>query len=255
MTTLANDWFAAPQCRNCNAALATPFCGTCGQKRATRLGRRAIGSEAWSNFRVFELTTVKAVARVLREPGTVAREYVLGRRTALVHPLKLLAIAIGLLLVVLSRSAYLDSANTHVSQAMELVRAWSNWSFSLGIAAIFIASFGLFRRRLGYNATEHLVLAAYAQTLVIFASVAMKLPTLVFPEPAFVAAHKSASVILMDVVGAAVVVVSFRQFFLLDARRDAWRLVAAALAYLVVKAALVRFYAIALVKVVLAHLA
>ena len=255
MDALTPEWFAAPTCRNCDAPLAAAYCARCGQKRVARLGTRAIGSEAWSSFRVFELATVRAFLRVLRAPGTVAREYVLGRRTAVVHPLKLLAIAIGVLLVVLSRTAYLDSEHAQVSRAMELVRAYSNWSFSLGLFAVFGATLIVFRRRLGYNATEHLVLAAYVQTVVIVASVAMKLPTLLGPDAAFIAAHKTASSYLMDGVGAAVLLVGCRQFFLLDPRRDCVRLAAAVLAYLALKTLLVRLYATVLVKLVLAHLA
>jgi len=251
---LSPDWFASPECRNCGAALSRAYCAECGQKRVLRLGTRAIGSEAWSSFRLFELATVRALARAFRAPGTVAREYVLGRRTAIIHPLKLLAIAIGVLLVVLSRTAYLESANASVSRAMELVRTYSDWSFSLGVFAMFGASYA-FPRRLGYNATERLVLAAYAQVVVIATSVITKLPTLAYPDPAFIAAHKAASAWLMDVAGAAIVVVAFRQFFLLDMKRDAWRLALAVLAYLALKAALLRLYATVLVKLVLAHLA
>jgi hypothetical protein len=247
--------YDAPVCRNCGAALATPYCGACGQQRARRLGVRAAGQEAWSTWRLFELKLVKAAINVIARPGTVAREYVLGKRTAHPHPAKILAFAIAVLLLVLARANYLDASNASVSRAMALVRGWANLSFSLGIVAVFAASLAVFRRRYGYNAVEHLVLAAYCQTVVIAASVATKLPTLIWRTPAFLAAHKVWSAWTLDVVGALVVAVAFRQFFLVEPRRDGWRLVLAVAVFLAVKWTLVRGYARVLAELVAARAA
>ena len=247
--------FSAPICRNCGGALLTPFCGACGQKRVGRLGARSIGQEAWESWRWFELSLVRGALRMLRAPGTVAREYVQGARTRHVHPLKLLAAAIAVLLLVLGRARYLDSANRHVNQAMELVRSYANWSFSLGILAIAFASLVAFHRRGGYNRVEHLVLAAYAHFLVICASIANLLPTLLYRDATFLAAHKRWSSTWMGVVEVAIVLVAFAQFFRVDPRRDGWRLLLAGALFLVSKWALLRLYAWLLVKLVLARLA
>ncbi|MDC8015132.1 DUF3667 domain-containing protein [Tahibacter soli] len=246
--------YDAPVCRNCGAALATPFCGACGQERARRLGVRAAGREAWNAWRLFELKLVKAAANLVLRPGTVARDYVLGKRTAHPHPAKLLAFAIGVLLVVLARANYLDASNASVGRAMALVRGWSNLSFSLGIVAVLAASFAAFGRR-GYNATEHLVLAAYCQTVVIAASVLTKLPMLAYRAPAFLAAHKAWSAWALDVVGCLVVAIAFKQFFLVDLRRDGWRLALAVAVFLACKWTLVRAYARVLAELVAARAA
>ena len=142
--------FAAPVCRHCDAPLHTKYCGQCGQKKAERLGRRAIGTEIWQNWRLFELAVLKAGWRVLRWPGRVAREYVLGARTRHLHPLKLLLLAIGTMLLVLGSSKLLDSQDAQLNRAMELVRAYSNWSFSLAIFAIAASSLLVFARRGGF---------------------------------------------------------------------------------------------------------
>jgi hypothetical protein len=247
--------FEAPVCRNCAAQMATPYCSRCGQKRAMRLGTLSLGAEAWQGYRWFELSLLRGAWRLLRAPGTVAREYVLGARTRHIHPLKLLLAAVGVLLLVLARSRYLDSANAHVTRAMELVRSYANWSFSLGIVAIAFASMVAFHRRGGYNRVEHLVLAAHAHFLVICASIANLLPALVFRDATFLLAHKRWSWAWMGTAELAIVLVAYSQFFRVDLRRDGGRLLLAGALFLVSKWALLRLYAWLLVKLVLARLA
>jgi hypothetical protein len=244
--------FDAPVCRNCGAPLATRFCGECGQEKASRLGKRAVGSEAWQSWRWFEWGVVRAAWRLTTQPGVVAREYVLGVRRRHMHPLKLLLLAIGAMLLVLAQANYFDSANADVSPAMELIRAWSNWAFSLTILALLAGSWLAFARRGGFNVVEHLVLAVYCHVLVIGASILSKLPLLVWRAPGFLAAHKAASAWFMDAVGALVLGVACTQFFRLDPRRDAGRLALAAIAFLGAKWVLLRAYAWAVAKSVLA---
>jgi hypothetical protein len=247
--------FAAPLCHNCGVALAAAYCGECGQKRAQRLGLRAVGSEAWQSYRLFELAIVKAAWRLLHSPGIVAREFVLGARARHVHPLKLLLMAIGVQLLVLARTAALDSQDANVSRAMELVRAYANWSFSLGIFAIVGASWLVLRWRQPFNLTEHLVLGVYTHFLVIAANIVNQLPLLVLRTPAYLAAHRQWSAWPMDAIEALLMAFVFRQFFHLSWRRDAWRLLLAAVVFVALKTALLRLYSLLLVKLVLAQLA
>lgn len=246
--------FAAPWCRNCNAALSTPYCGQCGQKKVGRLGRRALGVEVWQHWRLFELPVLKAAWNVLRWPGRVAREYVLGARTRHLHPLKLLLLAIAALLLVLSQGNYLEvvarsdkGADPNLVRGMSVVRSYANWSFSLAILAIVTASRLVFGRRHGFNLVEHLVLAVYCHFLVICASVLLKLPTLAWRDPGFLATHKLASAWVMDLVGASILALAFTQFFALELRRDAGRLLLAIAVFVFVKWSLTRLYAQALV--------
>lgn len=247
--------FDAPVCRNCGAAMATPYCGRCGQKRAQRLDLGAVRAEAWQSYRVFEFGIVKAAWRLAHSPGVVAREYVLGARARHVHPLKLLLVAIGVQLLVLARTHHLDTRDAQLSQVMELVRAYANWSFSLGIFAIVGASLLVLRWRHAYNLTEHLVLGVYVHFLVIVANILNQLSVLAFLDPAFLALHRQWSAWPMDGVEAAIMVFAFAQFFRLDAVRDALRLLLAAAAFVALKYLLVRLYSYALVKFVLAQLA
>lgn len=248
-------YFAAPLCRNCGAELATPYCGRCGQKRAQRLDLGAVRAEAWQSYRVFEFGLVRAAWRLARAPGDIAREFVLGARAKHVHPLKLLLIAIGVQLLVLAQTHHLDTRDANLSRVMELVRAYANWSFSLGIFAIVGASLLVLRWRRAYNLTEHLVLGVYVHFLIIVANIVNQLPVLVFRDPAFLAAHKQWSAWPMDAIEALIMLFAFRQFFQLDLKRDAWRLLLAAAVFIGLKYLLVRLYSYALVKLVLAQLA
>ena len=246
-------YFDAPVCRNCGADLGGAYCGACGQKQAARLGAGDLRSEAWESLRWFEASLVRAGLRLLLAPGGVAREFVLGARKAHVHPLKLLLVAVGLLVWLLGETHYLASGRAPVSQAMELVVQYGKWSFSLGIPAIWLASRAVMGRRLGYNAVEHLALAAYAQAAVILVNVANLLPLLAFDDA--VAAHKAAARWYMTPIEAGIVAFAFLQFFRLDARRDAWRLALAVAAYLGLKQLFLFAYGRVLIQLVLWRLA
>ena len=247
--------FAAPVCHNCGAERTTPFCGRCGQKQAQRLDFGAVRAEAWQSYRVFEFGIVKAAWRLAHSPGHIAREFVLGARAKHVHPLKLLLIAIGVLLLILFRANHLASQDAHLGQAMELVRAYANWSVSLGVFAITAASLLVLRWRQPYNVTEHLVLGLYVHFLVIAANIVVWLPALLVRDAEFLAAHKLFRAWPMDGIEALIMVFAFRQFFLLAWRRDWWRLLLAAIAYVAIKFLLVRLYSFAVIKLVLAQLA
>lgn len=248
-------FFAAPVCRNCNAPRVTPYCGQCGQKRARRLDFGAVRSEAWQNYRLFELDIFKAAWRLVHAPGVVAREFVFGARARHVHPLKLLMIAIGIQVLILNQTNFLDAQNAELGKAFNLLRAYANWSFSLGIFAIVGASMLVLRRRQPFNLTEHLVVGVYAHLLTIIANIINQLPVLVWRAPAWLAWHRQWSVWPMDVIEALIVLVVFRQFFQLDLRRDGLHMLAAGVAVIAFKFVLVRLYIGLLLKLVLAQLA
>ena len=252
---LTDTHFALPQCHNCGQRIDSPWCPACGQKRAERFRLNTIASEAWDKVRVFEFATLRAIWRTLTGPGKVAREFVLGARKKHVHPLKLLLIAIGVLLLVLAQSRYLDSQSVEVSRAMALAQSYGQWSFSIGIVAIVAASSVVFRKRLGYNFTEHLVLAIYGHFLIILASILNLLPALLWRAPDFLAAHKYWSAWYMDGAEMLIVAIAFQQFYLLDLKRHWWRLLLAVLLFAGIKWLLLAGFAWLLVRLVMAQLA
>lgn len=253
---IEDAYFDVAVCRNCAAPLQTEFCGRCGQKKAGRLRWRDLRKETWLHWRLFEITSLRTVWRLLSNPGFVAREYVMGRRKDHMHPLKLLLVMVALMLVVVnygqifSHFGYSSRADTQMDRMTELVRGYANWSFTTGIFAIFTGSWLVYRNRLGYNAMEHAVLAVYCQILVMAALIISLLPTLAWNDPAFVSSYKDASKWFMYAVKLFIVGLAFKQFFLVDLPREWPRLVAALLVYMATSLVLLRLFAHAILKIV-----
>ncbi len=194
---------------------------------------------------------LRAAFNVALRPGRVARDYVLGRRKSHVHPLKLLLAAIVILLVVIAQTGYLETTDARLGRALELVRAYSKWSFSLGIVAVLIASTLVFWRRRGFNFVEHLVLATYVQFVIIAANIANLSPLLVRTSPELVARHRLVSGYYMDWVEAGIVFLASGQFFAVDWRRRWWLPALGAAVFYVAKEALLYLYARAVIRIVL----
>jgi hypothetical protein len=210
--------------------------------------------EAWEKIRWFEANMLKAAFKVALRPGTVAREYVLGKRQNHTHPLKLLLAAIVLLLIVIAQTDYLGSSDQTLSKAIELVQAYSKWSFSLGIVAILIASNLTFWRRCGFNFVEHLVLATYTHFVIIAANLINLSPLLIRSSPELVQKHRLYAGTYMDWVEAGVVFLSFGQFFAIDWRRQWWWPAIGAAIFYLTKEGLLYLYARAVIRIVLAQL-
>lgn len=251
-------YFEAAVCRNCGNPLDTPFCGACGQKKARRLKLRDLRRETWEHWRLFEITTARTVWRLVIHPGYVAREYVMGRRKDHMHPLKLLVFMVALLVLMLNRNRFFSAlgsgagagGDARLQRMADLVMGYANWSFSLGIIAIFLGGYAVFRNRLGYNVVEHAVLAVYCQILVIAAILLNLLPTMFWTAPAFLAEHKRLSAQYLYAVKVLVVAVGYRQFFLVHLRREWGRLLAAVLIYMAVSWVLLRLYSWLILQVV-----
>lgn len=259
LAPLDDAYFEVAECRNCGAPLQAAYCGECGQKRARRFSWRDLRSETWERWRLFERDAASTLWRLASRPGTVAREYVMGRRKRHMHPLKLLLIMVALLVLALNRNrffayfSYSDRADAQVDRMATLVQGYANWSFTLGVLAVWAASFLVYRRRLGYNAIEHAVLAVYCQILIIAVILINFLPTLVWNEPDFVRAYKDASANYLYAAKVLIVALAYKQFLLVDLRRGWLRLLAAVLAYMAISWVLLRLYAMLVLAIVQAQ--
>lgn len=249
-------YFEAPVCRNCGEPLTTGFCGQCGQAKARRLTWRDLRHEIWLHWRLFEVTTARTLWRLISKPGYVAREYVLGRRKSHMHPLKLLLIMFGLMLLMVTTNRFFEThfyskrTDDTVERMAALVQSYGNWSFSIGIFAIFLASWLVYRRRLGYNSIEHAVLAVYCQILIMGVILLNMLVTLVWDDPAFIADYKLVSGRYLYAAKVFIVGWAFRQFFLVDFKREWPRLLVAVLVYMALSWALLRVYALGILAMV-----
>ena len=250
------SWFDAPTCRNCGARLDMPFCSHCGQKKSSRFAWRDLRRETWEQWRLFELVQARTLWRLVSSPGTVAREYVRGRRKDHFHPLKLLLVMVALMVLMQGYNDYFahyswsSRADRQLDRMGQLIGAYANWSFSTGILAVFAASLLVYRRRLGYNAMEHAVLAVYCQSIIIAALLLSLLPTLFMSAPGSGAAYRDASKWYMYAVKLLIVGLAFRQFFLIDLRREWPRLLIALAVYAVASWVLLRLFAYAILKIV-----
>lgn len=252
---IANAWFDVARCRNCGAEMHSPHCGQCGQKIAHRLSFHDIGKESWDRLRFFEVKSARTLRHLLFAPGGVAREYVQGKRTAHMNPLALLLALVAFLVLMLAANQYFQhfgfaGRNSDVDRMSQRVMAFANWSFSLGIFAIFLGSWITFRRRLGYNAVEHAVLAIYCQCITLALILVNLLPTLIWRDSAFIVAHKAASQYYMAALKLLIVGLAYKQFFLLELRRDWLRLLLACGIYAAASWLLLRAYAAAILWLV-----
>lgn len=245
--------FDTDRCLNCGALLIGPFCAACGQKKAGRMGVKTVRSEAWSRFRWFEWDTIRSAFGVVLRPGAVARQYVLGMRKDHMHPLTLLLLAIGVLVVVLGQTEYLAPASPSeaAKRMYALIREYSNWSFSLGIVAVFVSATIVFYGRLGYSLTEILVLSIYCHALFIGMQIVNQSPLLLWPTPELMRWHQRYSPYYMNALQAVVLLLAFKQFFLVDLRREWWKLLLAGVFFGAVKWGVTKLYALAVVEIVL----
>ncbi len=218
------------------------------------MGSRHVRDEAWEKLRLFESDMAQSAFKVILQPGKIAREYVLGRRKSHTHPLKLLLAAIVILLLVIAQVDYLGTDDETLSKAIELVRTYSKWSFSLGIVAVLIASSLVFWRCRGFNLVEHLVLATYVQFVIITANILNLSPLLLGSTPERVAKHRFYSGYYMDWVEAGIVFFAFGQFFAIDWRHQWWRAALGAAVFYGAKEGLFYLYARAVIRIVLAQL-
>ena len=251
-TAISDALFDTAACLNCGTALNGPFCAQCGQKKAARMGTSTVRKEAWERFRWFEWSTIRNALRVLPQPGTMAREYVLGRRKDHPHPLTLLCLAIGFLLIVLGHTDYLrpELPSEEAQRMYALVTGYSKWSFSLGAVAAF-ASMWLVFRRFGYNAAELLALALYCQAVFIALQMVNQLPLVLAHSPGLLKWHKAWSPWYMTALQTVMLMVALRQFFVVDLRRDGWRLLLAGALFAALKWQATQWYARGVVELVL----
>lgn len=250
-----NDLFQTENCLNCGSKLQGAYCGTCGQKRAQRLGTREVKDLAWEQVRRFEFSFLRACARVCLNPGRCAREFVLGARVRNIHPFKLYLSVVVILLLVLARINYLATDDANMARAYALVQQYSKWSFSIGIIALFLSTCLIFWRKSRFNWVEHLVLATYVHAVVLILAIISMSPLLLVADPELIRAHRAAAARYLMPVEFVIVFYAVMQFFVLDWRRQWWWAGICAITYIVLKSSLIWLYARVVVWAVLTQLA
>jgi hypothetical protein len=155
---------------------------------------------------------------------------------------------VAILVLLLAANQYFGhyahaSRDVVVDRMAQRVMAYANWSFSLGIVAIFAGGWIALGRRLGYNAIEQAILAIYCQSIILALIIINLLPTLIWRSPEFILWHKTASQYYVPTFKLLIVAVAYRQFFLLEIKSDWLKLLSACLIYATINWVLLRIYA------------
>ena len=91
-------------CNNCGAVLAGPFCHRCGQKEADADWRSFgdVARQFWDELVSLDFKTLRTLAALFR-PGFLAGEFIAGRRTRYLSPLKTYLLAAAVFFLVAPR--------------------------------------------------------------------------------------------------------------------------------------------------------
>lgn len=91
-------------CNNCGASLLGEYCHRCGQKEADTDWRSfgAIARQFWDEFVSFDYKSARTVLALFR-PGRLAAEFIAGRRTRYLSPLKVYFVAAALFFLIAPR--------------------------------------------------------------------------------------------------------------------------------------------------------
>src|SRR4051812_43604147 len=77
-------------CLNCQAALAGPFCSTCGQRAVPpHPTMRELAGDALSEFLGWDGKFADTLRLLIRRPGELTRQWLGGRRVHFIGPLRL----------------------------------------------------------------------------------------------------------------------------------------------------------------------
>ena len=153
-------------CLNCGVALPGDqnYCGHCGQKaRPLRLNLRDIAAELVHALLHVDHSVLSLVRLLAVRPGTVAREYVDGRRKTYFGPFAFLVIVVGLTSALVAVSGFTAVSASQAAVAgpiVDFLQRHLNLVYFTQVPLLAAACAVLFRgdRRLY---AEHLVLASY----------------------------------------------------------------------------------------------
>jgi hypothetical protein len=235
-TTINKAWFEASVCRNCGAAQTEKFCPACGQAKQKRIGIRHLFEELWQLIRIFEKRTVEAGIQLLQYPGFTARAYLMGARKRNYHPFSILLLMIGIMIVLLNKTNYMEVVNPpNAAAAVQAVKKFANYTFSIGIPLSALLIWMFFYQRNGYNFVELLFLGIYIQAVILICKIIFFLPLLIWHKPNHILGHYEFSSKIGMYVDGAVLLVVIWQFFGIRTRLDWLRLILLITAYILAK--------------------
>ncbi len=170
--------FAANQCRNCSADAdgGHVFCGMCGQKlEFERLSLHSIGHDLLHVFIHVDRSALTLARLLLVRPGTVALEYVRGRRKRYFGPFAFLFVVVAAASAAIAFTGFRVVTADWSNPVAEFLRG--HWNILMFTEVPLLAGFSrLFDMRGAFNLAEHLVLAAYATGMRVLSVLVLVLP-------------------------------------------------------------------------------
>lgn len=154
-------------CPNCSASVKDGelYCSSCGQKnRLSRLNTRLILMELIQS--VTETRGLpQLVLQLIRKPGTVAWEYVAGKRKSYFHPFNFLILVVGITSLFLGQSHIIShQTGKAMVNAGQFMDEHANIIIFLNVPILAFYNWKLFGKS-GYNFAENLVLVSFLSGL------------------------------------------------------------------------------------------
>ena len=164
-------------CKNCGHSFTGNHCNNCGQKIAHRLDIKHIAHEAVHVFTHADKGIFSLIPMVLFRPGTLALQYVEGKRKRYFSIFQYLILVVGIITFIMSKSNYMENVmqtinpdSVKTSARVAAVQAKINGAlqqyfnlFLFALIPVFSFFSWLFFRSKKYNYAENFVLQAAIQ--------------------------------------------------------------------------------------------
>ena len=177
-------------CKNCGHSFTGSHCNNCGQKIAHRLDTKHIAHEAVHVFTHADKGIFALIPMVLFRPGTLALQYVQGKRKSYFNIFQYLVLVVGISVFIMSKTHFMENIaetiNPGISKESARVQAvQSKWMsvlqqymnlFLFALIPVFSFFSWLFFKSKKYNYAENLVLQAATQAQINTYSIFLTLP-------------------------------------------------------------------------------
>jgi hypothetical protein len=158
---------APPLCMNCNAAIGQGqiYCPTCGQRvHSPRLTLQEISKEFVHAVAHVDRSALSLILLLLVRPGTVALEYVSGKRKRYFGPFAFLVVSVAFTSAVIAISGFQAVATDDPNKVADFLQRHINLLFFAQVPVLSL-SCRLIAFRERFNYAEYLVLASYTAAM------------------------------------------------------------------------------------------
>jgi hypothetical protein len=173
------------QCRNCNALLTFGqlYCSACGQKLISeRLTLHEIARDLIHAVFHVDRSAISLVRTLLVRPGTVALDYVRGRRKRYFGPFGLLFVVVAAASAAFALSGLRAVPTSNANVVTDFLQSHMNLVMFAEVPLLAGFSRVLYARA-GFNFAELLVLAAYTSSLRILFATLIVIPAWYVSRP------------------------------------------------------------------------